>query len=140
VLASSASPSQVTVTVLNGSGASRKASQISRGLASRGFHVNKTGNASHNRVRTVVEYGAASQRPKANAVAGQLPGARVKQVASLASGPVVVIVGSRDNSLKPKPKPSTTHKVAGLSAKYGGITGTANCRSDAASFAGPLSP
>ena len=140
VLASSASPSQVTVTVLNGSGASRTARQISRGLASRGFHVNKTGNASHNRVRTVVEYGAASQRPKANAVAGQLPGARVKQVASLASGPVVVIVGSRDNSLKPKPKPSTSHKVAGLSAKYGGITGTANCRSDAASFAGPLSP
>ena len=140
VLASSASPSQVTVTVLNGSGAPGKGSQIRRGLASRGFHVTKTGNAPHNRVRTVVEYGAASQRPKANAVAGQLPGARVKQVASLASGPVVVIVGSRDNSLKPKPKPSPTHKVAGLSAKYGGITGTANCRSDAAAFAGPLSP
>jgi LCP family protein required for cell wall assembly len=140
VLASSASPSQVTVTVLNGSGASQKASQVSKGLASRGFHVDKTGNAPHNQVRTVVEYGAASQRPKANAVAGQLPGARVKQVASLASGPVVVIVGSRDNSLRPKPKPSTTHKVAGLSAKYGGINGTANCRSDAASFAGPLSP
>jgi len=52
----------------------------------------------------------------------------------------VVIVGSRDNSLKPKPKPSSTHKVAGLGAKYGGITGTANCSSDAAAFAGPLSP
>src|SRR5215469_14247173 len=140
VLASSASPSQVEVAVLDGSGGTGKASQIGRGLASRGFHVTKTGNASHNRVRTVVEYGAASQRPKANAVAGQLPGARVKQVASLASGPVVVIVGSRDNSLKPKPKPSTTHKVAGLSEKYGGITGTANCRSDGAAFAGPLSP
>ena len=50
VLASSASPSQVTVTVLNGSGASGKAGQIGRGLASRGFHVKKTGNAPHNRI------------------------------------------------------------------------------------------
>jgi LCP family protein required for cell wall assembly len=140
VLASSASPSQVEVAVLDGSGGTGKASQIGRGLASRGFHVTKTGNAPHNRVRTVIEYGASSQRPKANAVAGEIPGARVKQVASLAYGPVVVIVGSRDNSLKPKPKPSPAHKVAGLSAKYGGITGTANCRSDAAAFAGPLSP
>ncbi len=140
VLASSASPSQVTVTVLNGSGAAGKGGQIGRGLASRGFHVTKTGNAPDNRVRTVVEYGAASQRPKANAVAGQIPGARVKQVTSLSSGPVVVIAGSRDNSLKPKPKPSPGHQVAGLSARYGGITGTANCRSDTGAFTGPLSP
>jgi LCP family protein required for cell wall assembly len=139
-LSTSASPSQVTVEVLNGSGTASKASQTARGLASRGFHVSKTRNAAHTRVRTVIEYGATSQRPKANAVAAQLPGAKVKQVASLSTGPVVVILGSRDNSLKPKPKPSDSRKVAGLSGKYGGINATANCRSDSGAFAGPLSP
>jgi hypothetical protein len=38
------------------------------------------------------------------------------------------------------PTPPAGHKVAGLSSKYGGIDGTANCRSDAGAFAGPLSP
>jgi LCP family protein required for cell wall assembly len=139
-LSTSASPSQVTVEVLNGSGTASKASQTARGLASRGFHVSKTRNAAHTRVRTVIEYGATSQRPKADAVAAQLPGAKVKQVASLSTGPVVVILGSRDSSLKPKPKPSDSRKVAGLSGKYGGINATANCRSDSGAFAGPLSP
>jgi len=94
----------------------------------------------HPRGRTVIEYGAASQLPKANALAGQIPGARVKQVAGLASSQVVLIVGTRDNALKAKPKPSATHKVADLSSKYGGISGTANCHSDTGAFAGPLSP
>jgi LCP family protein required for cell wall assembly len=35
---------------------------------------------------------------------------------------------------------TTAHKVAGLSTKYGGISATASCRSDAGAFAGPLSP
>jgi LCP family protein required for cell wall assembly len=140
VLATSARPSQITVVVRNGSGAAGKAHQVAKGLAGLGFHIAKTGNALHHRTRTVIEYGAASQRPKANAVANEIPGARVKQAASLATGPIQVILGSRDSSLKPKPKPSATHQVAGLSAKDGGITGAAKCRSDTAAFAGPLSP
>jgi LCP family protein required for cell wall assembly len=140
VLSTSASPSQVTVTVLDGSGVSGEGSRIARGLASRGFHITKTRTLQHTRGRTVIEYGAASQLPKANALAGQIPGARVRKVAKLASGPVVLVVGARDNGLKAKPKPSAAHKVADLSSKYGGFTGTANCRSDAAAFAGPLSP
>jgi hypothetical protein len=47
---------------------------------------------------------------------------------------------TRDSSLNAKPRPSAAHQVADLSSKYGGITGNANCRSDAAAFAGPLSP
>lgn len=139
-LATTASPSQVKVAVLNGSPTIGTASKVARGLASRGFHVTSTRAAPHSRGRTVIEFGAASQRPKANAVASELPGARVKQVTSLGTGPVVLIVGSRDNSLKPKPKPSPAHKVAGLSSKYGGINATAGCRSDTGAFAGPLSP
>jgi hypothetical protein len=140
VLSTSASPSQVKVMVLNGSGVSGEGSQIASGLAGRGFHVTKTRTASHPRTRTVIEYGAASQLPKAKALASQLPGARVKQVTKLASGPVVLITGSRDSTLKAKPKPSAAHKVANLSTKYGGISGTANCHSDTGAFAGPLSP
>jgi len=140
MLAASARPSQVTVVVRNGSGTAGKASQVAEGLTDLGFHVSQTGNALHYRTRTVVEYGAASQRPKANAVASEIPGAKVKQVASLATGPILLILGSRDSSLKPRPKPSAAHEVAGLSAKDGGISGTASCRSDAAAFAGPLSP
>jgi LCP family protein required for cell wall assembly len=140
VLSTSAKPSQVTVTVLDGSGVSGKGSQIARELASRGFHIATTRTLLHPRGRTVIEYGAPSQLPRAQALAGQIPGARVKEVASLASGPVVLIVGSRDSSLKPKAKPSAAHEVANLSSKYGGITGDASCRSDAAAFAGPLSP
>ena len=140
VLSSSASPSQVQVEVQNGSGASGKRSAVAKGLAGRGFHVVKAHGAAHHLGRTVIEYGASSQRPKANAVAAQIPGAKVKQVASLSTGPVVVILGARDNTLKPKPKPSSTHKVASQASKYGGINGTARCRSDAGAFSGPLSP
>ena len=46
----------------------------------------------------------------------------------------------RDSSLKPKPRRSAAHRVAGLSSKDGGITGATSCRSDAGAFAGPLSP
>jgi LCP family protein required for cell wall assembly len=140
VLTTGASPSQVQVAVLNGSGAAGQAKSVAKGLAKRGFHVTKTATAPHQHTRSVVEYGAASQRPKATAVAAQIPGARVKQVASLGTGPVVLILGSRDDSLKPAPKPSSAHQVAGLSSKYGGINATANCRSDNSAFQGPLSP
>jgi LCP family protein required for cell wall assembly len=140
VLATSARPSQVTVVVRNGSGIAGKAQQVANGLAGLGFHIAGTGTALHPHTRTVIEYGAASQRPKANAVANQIPGARVKQVAGLATGPIQLILGARDNSLTPKPKPSTAHQVAGLSSKDGGISGAASCRSDAGAFAGPLSP
>ena len=126
--------------VRNGSGTAGKAHQVATGLAGLGFHITKTGKARYHRTRTVIEYGMASQRPKANAVANEIPGARVKQVASLGTGPIQLILGSRDSSLKPRPRPSAAHQVAGLSSKDGGITGTANCRSDAGAFAGPLSP
>jgi hypothetical protein len=140
VLSNSASPSQVQVEVLNGSGVNGTRSAVAKGLADRGFHVVKGHGAAHHQGRTVIEYGAPTQRSKANAVAAQLPGAKVKQVTSLSTGPVVVILGARDSNLKPPPKPSSGHKVATQASKYGGINGTARCRSDAGAFAGPLSP
>ncbi len=140
VLATSASPSQVKVTVLNGSGVAGKEGQVAKDLAARGFHITQAGVAPHYRARTVIEYGAASQLPKANALAAQIPGARLKKVAGLSAGPVRLILGSRFNTLSQGPRPSPAHKVASLSTKYGGITATATCRSDTGAFAGPLSP
>jgi LCP family protein required for cell wall assembly len=141
VLSTTASPSQVQVTVLNGAGVAGLASRVAGGLAGRGFHIASKSNAPHPRSRTVIEYGAASQLPKAKAVAAEIPGARVKQVAGLSSsGPVRLILGTKANTLKPKPKQSTAHQVASLSSKYGGTTGNANCSSDKAAFQGPLSP
>ena len=141
VLSTTASPSQVQATVLNGAGVAGLATQVAEGLADRGFHIARTGNAGAPRSRTVIEYGAASQRPKAEAVAAQIPGARVKEVAGLSSsGPVRVILGSKDNTLKPKPKQSAARQVASLSSKYGGTTGNANCTSVNGAFKGPLSP
>jgi LytR cell envelope-related transcriptional attenuator len=141
VLATTASPSQVQVTVLNGTSVAGLAGQVAEGLADRGFHIAQTGSAAHPWSRTVIEYSASSQLPKANALAAQIPGARVKKVAGLSpSGPVRMILGTRASTLKPGPKASAASQVAGLGSKYGGSTGTANCRSDTGAFQGPLSP
>jgi hypothetical protein len=128
------------VTVLNGAGVFNLANERAAGLAARGFHVTAKGNAPHPRSRTIIEYGAASQLPKANAVAAEFPGAKVKQVTGVSSSSVRLILGVKDNALKPKPKQSAAHKVAGLGTKYGGTTGNATCSSDNGAFKGPLSP
>lgn len=136
VLSTIASPSQVTVTVLNGSGVAGQASQVATGLASRGFHVIRATDALHARAHTLIEYGAKSQLPKADALAAQVPGARLKLDSSVPAGHVELILGANFTALGPKAKPA----VSGLARKYGGITGTANCQSDTAAFQGPLSP
>jgi LCP family protein required for cell wall assembly len=141
VQAATASPSQVQATVLNGTSVAGLAGQVAEGLTDRGFHIGQTGSAAHPRSRTVIEYSASSQLAKANALAAQIPGARVKRIAGLSpSGPVRVILGTRASTLKSAPKASAASQVARLGSKYGGNTGTATCSSDKAAFQGPLSP
>lgn len=139
VLADKASPSQVRVMVLNGSGVTGQATGVAASLAGRGFHVAGTGDAVHIHARPVVEYSAAAQLPKANAVAAQVPGARVKKVAGVPASEVELILGTRFTRLAPKPRAKPA-PVSGLSKKYGGITGNATCKSDNPAFQGPLSP
>lgn len=139
VLSKTARPSQVSVTVLNGSGVPGQATGVAAGLAGRGFHVAGTGNAAHTRARPVVEYSAAAELPSANTVAAQVPGARVKKVTGVPAGQVRLILGTRFSKLAPKPKRAPP-PVSGLAKKYGGITGSANCKSDNGAFQGPLSP
>jgi LCP family protein required for cell wall assembly len=140
VLAATASPSQVSVTVLNGSGVAGQASQVATKLAGRGFHIAATGDAPNfGYTGPVIEYRAKSQLPKANALAAQVPGARLRLVPSVPAGRIELILGASFKALAPKPKPAAP-PVSGLAKKYGGITGSASCHADTAAFQGPLSP
>jgi LCP family protein required for cell wall assembly len=138
-----AKPSQVYVKVLNGSGITGQAGQVASALTHRGFHVTGTGDAPRFAHRaTVISYSQSSQLPQVRALAKQIPGARVKQVAGLRLGTIDLITGSSYRGLRPQstPSPSAHSSVGSLSHRYGGITGSASCKSDSSAFAGPLSP
>ncbi len=137
-----ASPSQVKVQVLNGSSIAGLAATTASKLTRRGFTVTGTGNAAAAAgAVAVVEYSTASQLPEVKALRKQVRGARAKMVPGLPAGTLDLIVGPGFTGLKPAhaatPSPSG---VAGLSKTYGGITGSASCKSDGRAFAGPLSP
>ncbi|MFF0295427.1 LCP family protein [Kitasatospora sp. NPDC004615] len=69
----------IKVAVLNGSGASGLGNKASTALRAANFTVTSTGNASsQNHATTVVQYGSASQKANAQAVASLFPGATVE--------------------------------------------------------------
>lgn len=138
-----ASPGDVTVTVLNGSGSSGQAATAAADLAGRGFQIAGTGDAgAYNYTASVIEYGSASQLPQARALREVISGAHLKKVASLPTGTLDLITGSTFSGLTshttPQPSPSTS--VSKISKNYGGITASASCKSDSGAFTGPLSP
>jgi LCP family protein required for cell wall assembly len=137
-------PRQVHVTVLNGSGVAGQAGQVAAALASRGFHITGTGDAASYSYRSsVIEYGTAAQLPAVKALSSQLAGAQQKQVPGLGPGGLDLIIGSSFTALAPWPSahPAPSGRsVTSLARAYGGISASASCRSDAAAFAGPLSP
>jgi LCP family protein required for cell wall assembly len=138
-----ANPSQVYVTVLNGSGITGQAGQVASALAHRGFHVTATGDAPRFGHRaTVIQYSQASQLPQVRALARQIPGARAERVPGLRLGTIDLVTGSSYHGLRPQhaPPPSGHSSVASLSHRYGGITGSTSCKSDTGAFTGPLSP
>lgn len=138
-----ASPRQVKVTVLNGSYTNGLAGATASTLASRGFSVLGTGDASSVTTQTIVEYSSPSQRPEIRALRIQTGHAQLQLVRGLKPGTLTLILGTGFTGLKnpapPKPKPSTP-SVGTLSKSFKGITGSASCRSDARAFTGPLSP
>ncbi len=75
------SPDDVSVQVLNGSGASGLATQAGAALAVQGFTVESTGNADAEE-GTLVEY-SAGQEEAARTVAAAFPGARVEEATGL---------------------------------------------------------
>jgi LCP family protein required for cell wall assembly len=139
----SASPSQVNVQVLNGSGASGIAATTGAALTSRGFNVISTGDASaFNYTQSVIAYASSAEKPEVRTLRKQLTNVTTQVDPALAAGTVELILGSSYPGELATPGSSTTSKppVNGLAKTYNGIKGNASCRSDTAAFAGPNSP
>jgi LCP family protein required for cell wall assembly len=141
-----ASPQQVKVTVLNGTGRAGVAAATAAQLASLGFTVTGKGNATP-AAATFIQYSSASQRPEVRTLRREVAHAQVEQVSGLPPGEIALVLGSGFAGLKdasPSPSPSVSASpgagVGGLSHSYGGITANASCKSDAGAFQGPLSP
>jgi LCP family protein required for cell wall assembly len=140
-----ANPSDVNVQVLNGSGSNGIAATTGAALASRGFHVLGTGDASaFNYTSSVIEYASSAEKPQVQTLREQLDNVIVKKDPNLEAGTVELILGSDYSGTLATPggtSPGSGKKsVNGLSKTFGGIKGNAACKSDTGAFAGPNSP
>jgi LCP family protein required for cell wall assembly len=140
-----ANPSDVNVQVLNGSGSNGIAATTGAALASRGFHVLGTGDASaFNYTSSVIEYASSAEKPQVQTLRKQLDNVIVKKDPNLEAGTVELILGSDYSGTLATPggtSPGSGKKsVNGLSKTFGGIKGNAACKSDTGAFAGPNSP
>jgi LCP family protein required for cell wall assembly len=140
-----ADPSDVNVQVLNGSGSNGIAATTGAALASRGFHVLGTGDASaFNYTSSVIEYASSAEKPQVQTLRQQLGNVIVKKDPNLEAGTVELILGSDYSGTLATPggtSPGSGKKsVNGLSKTFGGIKGNAACTSDTGAFAGPNSP
>jgi LCP family protein required for cell wall assembly len=140
-----AAPSDVNVQVLNGSGSNGIAATTGAALASRGFHVLGTGDASaFNYTSSVIEYASSAEKPQVQTLRKQLDSVVVKKDPNLEAGTVELILGSDYSGTLATPggsSPGSGKKsVDGLSKTFDGIRGNASCKSDTGAFAGPNSP
>src|SRR5262249_9731910 len=136
--------SQVKVDVLNGSGGPGVAAQAGNDLASRGFDVVGTGDAStYGYTSSRIEYAAASDLPAVNTLEAQLSNVQVTHDPAPTPGTVTLIIGSSFSALNAQPSsappqsPSSQPSVSGLSRAAGGITADTNICQDQAAFTGP---
>jgi LCP family protein required for cell wall assembly len=139
-----ASPSQVSVKVLNGSGVTGIAGTAAASLNSRGFDVVGTGDdPPFGHTSSVIEYASATEKPAVKTLKKQLSDVVVQQDSSLTPGTLVLIIGSSYQGLvaspSHSPKPSKP-SVGNLAKSFNGITGNASCQSDTNAFYGPNSP
>jgi LCP family protein required for cell wall assembly len=130
--------SQVSLTVLNGSGVNQIAGTTASALSIRGFHILGTASAltasgapDYSYAKSVVEYNSPADLAAADTVAAQVPGAVVKQDSSVTAGTVTLIVGSDFKKLGPPPARS----VGNLAGKFGGYQGSTNaCKGYGSAF------
>ena len=146
VPAPTVSPAKVQLEVLNGSGTIGVASTAATGLTSLGFNVIGTGDApnGYGYTDSVIEYSSAAQLPQVNTLKKEVAGVQVKQVTSLQTGTLSLILGSKFTGLatsQPKSKGTTGPTVAALNSdNFQGISANQNICNDGAAFAGPDSP
>jgi LCP family protein required for cell wall assembly len=151
------SPGKVQVEVLNGNGIQGAAGQAASDLASKGFHVVGTNNATNSAYTdSIIEYSAPAERPMANTLKARLSSVQVQQVPGLAPGTIDLIIGSTFTGLtgsaqaSGSPSPGSTASPGSTSgsnsaghlskSSYGGINGSANICSDSGAFTGPDNP
>ena len=125
------SPSQVKVTVLNGSNGADHSSRAAAALTSRGFDVLGSGYAASTGSRkSVIEYSGRADLAAARTLRSQFSLVKLKLVPGLPRGTLDVILGSSFSKLAP-PKPTSRASIAALSTDYGGITASVSCRNGA---------
>ena len=111
--ATAQNPANVGVRVLNGSGRTGAASEVSDQLTAQGFDVRGVADASENRTDTVIRYGVGEQDSAAT-LAEMFPGTSIQLDRTVRSG-VEVILGSEFNgSVGSSPAVGTTLSVEQL--------------------------
>ena len=124
-------PSQVNVSVLNGSNRGNLTAKAAKALQLRGFHVLGTGDAPRTGYTgSVIEYGAIAALPAARTLRAELPAVTMKLVPGLGRQKVDLILGSSFTKLAP-PKPTSRASISALSRNYGGINASVSCRNSA---------
>ncbi|MFW0785522.1 LCP family protein [Gordonia sp. CPCC 206044] len=115
VSATAQSPGNVGVRVLNGSGSSGIAAQVSDQLVPLGFDVRGVGDASENRDDTVIRYGVGEQDSAAT-LAEMFPGASIQLDRTVKSGVEVIVGRDYDGSIGSTPDVGATLSVSQLPA------------------------
>lgn len=115
VSATAQNPSNVSLRVLNGTGRSGVASEVSDRLSAQGFDVQGVADASENRTDTVIRYGTGSQDSAAT-LAQMFPGASVQLDKTVQSGVEVILGSTFDDSVATAPSVGTTLSVNSLPA------------------------
>jgi LCP family protein required for cell wall assembly len=137
-------PSDVQVSVLNGTTTHGLATSTSAALTGRGFQVigQPTDAAASTYTHSVIEYATAAELPEAQYLAKQVGPAGdvdVQLDSQLSStSPLQLILGSTFTSLQAVPPPATSSStIQNIASTYGGVTGSVNICHDQAAFAGP---
>jgi LCP family protein required for cell wall assembly len=150
--AATVAPATVRVAVMNGTTVPGLAANTAAGLAARGFQVVGTPGDAAASATTVVAYPSSAELPAARTLAAQVPGATLRQDATVTAGTVELVIGANFSSLasqggttappgtagttpgtSPSPSPSGP-SLGSLAKTFGGITGNANCQTDSKAF------
>ena len=137
-------PSDVQVSVLNGTTTHGLATSTAAALTARGLQVigQPTDAATSTYTHSVIEYATAAELPEAQYLANQVGPAGdvdVQLDSQLSStSPLQLILGSTFTSLQVvQPAPTSSATIQNISSTYGGVTGSVNICHDQAAFAGP---
>nr|WP_053778266.1 LCP family protein [Gordonia sp. NB41Y]EMP13246.2 transcriptional regulator [Gordonia sp. NB41Y] len=111
--ATAQNPGNVGVRVLNGTGRTGAASEVSDQLSAQGFDVRGVADASENRTDTVIRYGV-GELDSAATLAEMFPGANVQLDRTVRSGVEVILGSDFDGSVGSAPSVGTTLSVEQL--------------------------